>query len=124
MTRQVIRTLGYALVVDAGLRWMSVGRLSSLLGVSARPTRTRERTEPDRAILEAVRVADRVLRFWPIRGKCLRRSLVIGALLRRHEPALRFGVMRSPKGLVAHAWVEVGGAAVGERGTGEFHVLC
>jgi Transglutaminase-like superfamily len=44
---------------------------------------------------------------------CLRRSLVLGFLLREHAPLLRIGVQRdSDQNLRAHAWIDVGGLAV------------
>jgi hypothetical protein len=50
---------------------------------------------------------------------CLRRSLVMGHVLRRHDPVLRIGVRRSDDGFAAHAWVEVAGEAV-EAGAEEY----
>jgi len=49
---------------------------------------------------------------WP--STCLRRSLVLTALLRRRgRPAtVRFGVRRQSELLLAHAWVECDGAVV------------
>jgi hypothetical protein len=50
---------------------------------------------------------------------CLRRSLVMGHVLRRHDPVLRIGVRRTDGGFAAHAWVEVAGEAV-EAGAEEY----
>ena len=50
---------------------------------------------------------------------CLRRSLVMGHVLRRHDPVLRIGVRRTDGGFSAHAWVEVAGEAV-EAGAEEY----
>jgi hypothetical protein len=44
---------------------------------------------------------------------CLRRSVVLGFLLREHAPLLRIGVQRdSGQHLRAHAWIDVGGLVV------------
>ena len=44
---------------------------------------------------------------------CLRRSLVLGYSLRRHDPRLVMGVRREGVGVVAHAWLDVQGVLVG-----------
>lgn len=66
-----------------------------------------------RRVLLAARVAAR----WPFgRGPCLREALVEGYLLRRRKPVLRIGA--APTGgpdLIAHAWVEVDGMALGDQ---------
>jgi hypothetical protein len=63
------------------------------------------------ALTTAARLPYRVLP-WP--STCLRRSLVLTALLRRRGlPAtVRFGVRRQAELLLAHAWVECDGALV------------
>lgn len=43
---------------------------------------------------------------------CLRRSLVLGWLLRRHDPRIRFGVARAGTGYATHAWIEISGVPV------------
>ena len=48
---------------------------------------------------------------------CLRQSLALGWMLRAHSPVVRIGVRPSPGDPSLHAWVEVGGRAVG-RGRG------
>jgi hypothetical protein len=50
------------------------------------------------------------------RGSCLRRSLVLAALLRHQglRPTLQIGVQRQGDELGAHAWVELEGQALGE----------
>lgn len=55
-------------------------------------------------------VVDLCFRLWPVQGTCLRRSLVVGWIVRRHAPVLRIGVRRGRSGvLLAHAWVDVPG---------------
>jgi hypothetical protein len=48
---------------------------------------------------------------------CLRQSLALGWMLRAHHPVVRIGVRPSPGEPSLHAWVELGGRAVG-RGRG------
>ena len=57
---------------------------------------------------------------WPVIGRsCLRRALVLSDLLRRsgHNPCVRIGARHNvERRIEAHAWVEVAGAVIGERG--------
>lgn len=50
----------------------------------------------------------RVLRRWPFDRSCLRRSLVIGWVLRAHEPELVIGTRSDGEGIHVHAWVRIG----------------
>ena len=50
---------------------------------------------------------------------CLRRSLVAGHLLRRHDPSLRLGVGGAGDALFAHAWIEIDDHADLARAAGE-----
>lgn len=52
--------------------------------------------------------ASRVLRRWPLDRSCLRRSLVIGWILRDRSPALMIGTRADGDTIHAHAWVRVG----------------
>ena len=58
------------------------------------------------------------------RGACLRRSLVLGTLLRRRGVPARvcFGVDRRGAALFAHAWVAAGDLRIGD-GDSAFHEL-
>ena len=50
-------------------------------------------------------------RLYPAERGCLRRCLVVGRLLRHHEPRMRIGARRGPEGgFAAHAWLELPGA--------------
>jgi hypothetical protein len=87
-----------------------------LARMSARtaPTVSSDRPSPE-AIAKAVQAASSVL---PGKSTCLGRSLATLALLRRHrfDAVLRLGVARDgAQDVVAHAWVEIDGAAVNER---------
>lgn len=50
-----------------------------------------------------------LLNRWPLPATCLRRALLAGWVLRRHQPVLHLGL--APDGVTAHAWVEAGGVA-------------
>jgi transglutaminase superfamily protein len=71
-----------------------------------------------------VRASELAYRIIPLPATCLRRSLVLYALLRRRSApaALRFGVRRIPERqrqrLEAHAWVECEGMDLEPAGTG------
>ena len=61
---------------------------------------------------ERCSLALRALGRRPLRATCLRRSLVLASLLRRHRPALRVGVTKSGGAVAAHAWLEIDGATL------------
>ncbi len=63
-----------------------------------------------------VRWVDVAARHHFLKVTCLRRALVLLALLERwgFMPELRLGVRREGPGLAAHAWVEIEGHVVGE----------
>lgn len=66
-------------------------------------------TDRDRARGE---LALRAVEHRPFRATCLRRSLLLGHLLRHHHPALRLGVKKTDGVVSAHAWVEVDGVSL------------
>ena len=51
---------------------------------------------------------DRLMTRWPLDGSCLRRSLVLGWILRRREPELVIGTRLEDDEIKAHAWVRLG----------------
>lgn len=66
------------------------------------------------ALADAVR---RAARYSPLRPQCLVRAIALARLLRARGYAgarVRVGVRRQGERMVAHAWVEYGGAVVGE----------
>jgi hypothetical protein len=56
--------------------------------------------------------ANWVLRRWIYDATCLRRSLVLGRVLRRHHPILCFGVVEDGD-VLAHAWLALDNATIG-----------
>jgi hypothetical protein len=103
-----------AACVEVGIRLLPLRMVTRLIGASfarRQPTTTAPKPTLTTAELRAVRLAGSVMRRWPLgSGTCLRRSLVIGYFVRRHEPTLRIGVTRDSGAISAHAWLEVPGA--------------
>ena len=55
-----------------------------------------------------LRNAQRVFKRWPLDRSCLRRSLILGWILRAHEPGIVLGVRHHDGAIAAHAWVRIG----------------
>ncbi len=51
---------------------------------------------------------NRLMLRWPLDGSCLRRSLVLGWILRRRHPELVIGTRLDDGEIRAHAWVRLG----------------
>ena len=68
-----------------------------------------------RRIRANARAVERAARWLPVPNTCLRRALALGWLLRDLRPTLRIGVSKE-RGFEAHAWLEIGNAAVGADG--------
>jgi hypothetical protein len=102
-------------VVESLIRWVPLPRLSRLLGVRLDFAPPRGDLDPlPLAALppdarRQLRCTHRVTDVWPLsKGPCLRRSLVAGHLLRRHDAAVRLGIATVGDDVLAHAWVEIG----------------
>lgn len=113
---RALHVVALAVVVEVGLRLLSLPRLARALGVrletDAAPSDPREEVPAPPTVDACHRELDvvvRVMRHWPSERICLRRALVLGRLLRERRPLLRLGVARDDGGLVAHAWIEVDG---------------
>lgn len=64
-------------------------------------------------VARQMRDVDRVARRWPFGDTCLRRCLVLGALLRQLGPTLVIGVRRNEvSAVVAHSWLEFDGRSI------------
>lgn len=57
-------------------------------------------------------LALRVVAGPPFSATCLRRSLLLGHLLRRRQPTLQVGVAKDAGRVAAHAWIEIAGASL------------
>ena len=106
-----------AVVVESGLRTLSLPRLSRLLGVPLDTSVQREVeiTHPvivPRWARRRLVAARRALRYWPFGDSCLRLALVGGCLVRRLDPVLRIGVAKHEGEIKAHAWLEIGGLSL------------
>lgn len=97
------------LAVSLGLR---LTELAPLVKRLRRPPRIRIR---DLDPVRLGRIVGRVLRFGPLRPRCLTLSLVLFRLLRRQETTaeLVIGLAPGARSHEAHAWVEVEGEVVG-----------
>jgi hypothetical protein len=112
-----------ALAVEIGVRTRPLPSVARLLGCRLRgttdPTGRTSLTRSERRRTAAVHI---LFRHWPFTdpdGACLRRSLLLGWVLRRRDPVLRIGVARTtePDELTAHAWLEVQGVSIGADAT-------
>jgi hypothetical protein len=123
---QVAIIIIVAVIVEVGLRYSTLPRLTWLLGVRlAQNPETQE--EPDPApppdlpvswIHRRAVAVNRVFRHWPFDNTCLRRALVLGQRIRRLDPALVIGVRLDDTGtLAAHAWIAVAGVALDSLAT-------
>lgn len=111
-----LHAVGIIILVELLIRKMPLPRLSQLLGprVSLEPAvpgaeRMRLRDLPERGRRQ-VQCTKRVAHVWPFsQGPCLRSALVTGHLLRKHDPAIRLGLVQGGDDLYAHAWLEIDG---------------
>jgi hypothetical protein len=107
---QIAILAGRLLVAEVLLRVRRLDQTAASFGMSL------ERDERPSSVTFAatqrearwLRNAGRLLRRWPWDRSCLRRSLLIGWILRRHDPELVVGSRLSDGELRAHAWVRVG----------------
>lgn len=110
-------------LVEIGLRTFSLPGLCALLGIrtgtelpgSGGPALSREQLH---RVTRWSRRVDSVVGRGPARGRCLRRSLMLGYLVRDLEPTLRIGVARHASTIEAHAWLEVAGEPLAEPAPG------
>ena len=110
-TLHVVAIIG---IVELLIRWLPLPRLCRILGVPLNLAPARVGAAPlsvdelSPLARRQVRCTGRVADVWPFsHGPCLRRSLVAGHLLRRHDPALRLGVAGTGDDVSAHAWLEI-----------------
>ena len=119
--RATVRLIALGALVEVLLRTWPLPRVARLLGVRfteadahAHAVAPLVLTERDRCHLRCVR---RIARHWRFsEGACLRASLLAGHVLRRHHPRLVIGVSRDQGAFAAHAWLDVQGRIIGDRG--------
>lgn len=116
----LVEVMAALVFVESALRWVPLGRLAGWLGVQLSVMADDRRVPsslPEAGFgpreLRKVYLARKMLLYWPFgAGTCLRETLVVGHILRRHQPALRLGVARLGSAVTAHAWLEVGGVSL------------
>jgi hypothetical protein len=121
-----LRFAATLLIVELLIRWVPIAKLAHLLGVRLEtgPGRFVEDAVPPSSgvgaegrVREVIDARARIMRYWPLGGgPCLRESLVVGRLLRDEGACVRLGVARFGGRLRAHAWVELAGQELTERG--------
>jgi hypothetical protein len=111
-----VRVLLLFCAAEAAVRALPIRRAASIFGVRLSLTDPGDLpTVPERVVLKPTeqlsmravrRISPRV--YGPARG-CLRRSLVVGRVLRRLEPTIELGAQRRDGELIVHAWVNING---------------
>ena len=118
---QIVLAALVALVVEAGLRFSTLPRLTQILGVQLaqdyEPKQQQDSALPSGLPVVWLRrralAVNRVFRHLPFNDTCLRRALVLGQRIRRLHPTLVIGVRHDESGaLAAHAWLVVGGVTL------------
>lgn len=113
---EYVTVVSLAGVTELAVRTVPLTRLARLYGVAYGSTTAEEAVRPVEELpawaVRRLRVAVRVMRRWPVQGECLRHSLVAGQRLRALGPQLKLGVTRDDTGVVAHAWLEIGGRSL------------
>lgn len=113
-----VKVAALGVAVELGLRVLRLPRLAALLGIALVDGADERQSAssadaPDLRRTVYIESVDRVLRRWPCGNTCLRRALVLGALLRRERPVLMLGVKRDEAGeTAAHAWIEIDGVSL------------
>jgi hypothetical protein len=113
----MLRAWALLLLVDWELRLLPFSRVQERGGARCRAVNgldpAAEAVEIER--LQRLVAAAARNHLYPM--TCLRQSVLLQRLLSRKGIAaeLRFGVRKTPAGLAAHAWLERGGRAIGER---------
>jgi hypothetical protein len=108
------------LAVDLGLRLISLHRVQTFLR-RAFPEQRSGTVHGRVTALRAQALVAAAAQHHLVPMTCLRQALVLQWLLARREIAteLRIGVRREADRLMAHAWLELDGAALGPAGSGD-----
>jgi hypothetical protein len=113
---EFVVVLSLAAASEVAVRMLTLHRAARLFAVrldpggepQMAPEHSSTATLPPWAV-RRLAVVQAVMRHWPIDGVCLRESLVAGQRLRRLDPVMKVGVRRGANGVMAHAWLKVGG---------------
>ncbi len=104
-------------MISLGLRIFGYMRVRCWIERISRHSSVRAASPGDIANGERLaRLAGIAGRHGPLKETCLRQSLLLYGLLRRKglAPELLIGVDRQSDAFTAHAWVQLGGAALGQ----------
>jgi hypothetical protein len=112
-----LRVLWLFAVVEGGLRVSDLPSVCRRLGIRLSGATTSDDDRPQlmsrRVATDAWTIVRQVSRRWPWGDTCLRRCLVLGAVLAPAQPTLVLGVRKSQDGdFGAHAWLEFGGVPI------------
>ena len=111
--RDLVQAQWSLLVAHAIVGSRPIGSLTIPMARSSELTDA-ARLEEAEAVARAV---SHVARFGPVRARCLVRAVALSRMLRARGIAgsvVRIGVRRTASEFDAHAWVELGGVALGE----------
>ena len=102
----LLEVAAFSLAVEVGLQVVPFRRLLGWL--QAQPARQRRVAVRERQMAELCRLAQAVFRRYPFNLTCLKRTLILLALLRRRglSADLKIGVTKAGRTIHAHAWVE------------------
>ena len=120
----IVQSAAWFAVVEAGLRLLPLRTLARILqGRRRAPRASGRRVSAE----HASRCVDRAARLDPFRATCLKKSLVLYALLSRRglEVELFIGAAKTGGKLDAHAWLQHQGRVItGGPATGRYAPLC
>lgn len=107
---QAIAVAALLVRAEVSLRMLPIDRVTTSFGMrfDEKPTTSSGRPAWSPAEHRWLGNADRVIRRWPFDRSCLRRSLVLGWILRKRRPQLVIGTLLVGGKVTAHAWVRVG----------------
>ena len=106
----LMRAVAWFPAVEVGLRLFPLRRLLELFQWGAHPDAVAANVSPERA----GRLVEAASRMYPFGPTCLKKALVLYALLRRRglKVQLLLGTAKENGELKAHAWVEHDGAPI------------
>lgn len=104
-----------ALAVEVAFRALPLPKVLRLFGATLDVRASNPTAAIGLEVSEQRRVVavERVFRYWPVHGTCLRASIVLASWLRARGASVRIGVAKSEDQIHAHAWVLIDGAAIG-----------
>ena len=119
----LIKAAAWFPAVELALRLVPLRRLLALCEWGSRPDASLIRVSPE----QASRLVEAAARVYPLRATCLKKALVLYALLTRRGLSARLllGTAKEDGEFRAHAWVEHEGKIVlGGPGTDRYSPLC